>query len=624
MKLTRLALAVALLPASQAFADTNMNDSYQLPNMLVTSARQAEPRAQATAANAVFTRADIERLQARSLPELLRRVPGVQIGSAGGLPSLSLRGTGTAQTLVLLDGQRISSATSGFARLDYLAIDNIERVEVIRGPRSSLYGADAIGGVIQIFTRGGEPGLNPEVRLAAGSDHTYQRSLNFSGGTQQTRFNLGASLDEREGFDITRDERGADRDDDGQRTKALHLKLDHQFDASWKAGLSLNDQRGENEYDDANEFAPGQPQDEFRLSSYSGYLDGQLSTVWNSRLELGRSFDRNRAVGSAFNDGLLETTRHSAAWTNRLRLNENHQLSLGSDWYEDRLDATTAYQEDSRNNLAFFAQHSYQGDDFGTELGLRHDDNEQFGSHNSWNAAFSLPTGQSQRWILSYGEGFRAPTFTDLYAPPTWGPNPDLKPETSKTYELQWRADFSGTQLEASLYRTDVEDMIAWGGRQMENVNHARINGFETSVAREVLGWQTHLGLSIIDPRDRDSGRVLQRRAKRTLSLDLDRQFGEFGVGATWQAFSQRFDDGGFNASFQSERSTIPGYAVLDLRTNWQASPELRWEAKLENVLDKDYHQALYQRTFGDMDSVYGYRNQGRTGLLAVIWTPAL
>lgn len=624
MKLTRLALAVALLPASLAFADTNMNDSYQLPNMLITSARQAEPRAQATAANAVFTRADIERLQARSLPELLRRVPGVQIGSAGGLPSLSLRGTGTAQTLVLLDGQRISSATSGFARLDYLAIDNIERVEVIRGPRSSLYGADAIGGVIQIFTRGGEPGLNPEVRLAAGSDHTYQRSLNFSGGTQQTRVNLGASLDEREGFDITWDERGADRDDDGQRTKALHLKLDHQFDASWKAGLSLNDQRGENEYDDANEFAPGLPQDEFRLSSYSGYLDGQLSTAWNSRLELGRSFDRNRAVGSAFNDGLLETTRHSAAWINRLRLNENHQLSLGSDWYEDRLDATTTYQEDSRDNLAFFAQHSYQGDDFGAELGLRHDDNEQFGSHNSWNAAFSLPTGQSQRWILSYGEGFRAPTFTDLYAPPAWGPNPDLKPETSKTYELQWRADFSGTQLEASLYRTDVEDMIAWGGRQMENVNHARINGFETSVAREVLGWQTHLGLSIIDPRDRDSGRVLQRRAKRTLSLDLDRQFGEFGVGATWQAFSQRFDDGGFNASFQSERSTIPGYAVLDLRTSWQASPELRWEAKLENVLDKDYHQALYQRTFADMDSVYGYRNQGRTGLLAVIWTPAL
>lgn len=621
MKLSRLALAVALLPGAQAFAT---DAPHELPNMLITSARQAESRAQATAANTVFTRAAIERLQARSVPELLRRVPGVLVGSAGGLPSLSLRGTGTAQTLVLLDGQRISSATSGFARLDYLAIDNVERIEVIRGPRSSLYGADAIGGVIQIFTRGGEPGLAPQIRLAAGSDRTFQRSLSLSAGTRQTRMHLGASLDERDGFDITRDNRGADRDDDGQRTKALHLKLDHQFDADWHAGLSLNDQRGKNEYDDAYEFAPGTPEDRFRVSSYSGYLDGQLSERWSSRVELGRSFDRNRAVGSAYNDSLLETTRHSASWINRVSLTEHHQLALGSDWYEDRLDASTPYQEDSRDNLAFFAQHSYQGDTFGTEIGLRHDDNQQFGTHNSWNAAFSLPVGASQRWILSYGEGFRAPTFTDLYAPPAWGPNPDLEPETSKTYELQWRADFDGTQLEASLYRTDAEKMIAWGGRQMENVDHARINGFEASVARELLGWQANLGVSIIDPRDRDSGRVLQRRAKRTLSLDMDRQFGAFGVGATWQAFSQRFDDGGTNASFQSERSTVPGYAVLDLRTSWQATTELRWEAKLENVLDKDYHQALYQRTFGDMDSVYGYREQGRTGLLAVIWTPAL
>ncbi|WP_417776944.1 TonB-dependent receptor domain-containing protein [Stutzerimonas xanthomarina] len=621
MKISRLALAVALLPGAQVLA---ADTSHELPSMLVTSARQAEPRMQATAASTVFARADIERLQARSVPELLRRVPGISFSSAGGVPQLSVRGTSTAQTLVLVDGQRIASSTSGFARLDYLAIDNIERVEVIRGPRSSLYGADAIGGVIQIFTRSGEPGLNPQVRLAAGSDHTFQRSLSLSGGTQQTRVHLGASLDEREGFDATRDERGADRDDDGQRTRALHLKLDHQFDTNWRAGLSLNDQRGENEYDDAYEFAPGAPQDEFQVSSYSGYLDRQLSDAWNSRLELGRSFDRNRAVDSAYNDSLLETTRHSAAWINRFSLTEQQQLALGTDWYEDRLDATTAYQEDSRDNLAFFAQHSYQGDGFGTELGLRHDDNQQFGSHNSWNAAFSLPVGQSQRWILSYGEGFRAPTFTDLYAPPAWGPNPDLEPETSKTYELQWRADFNGTLLEASLYRTDVEDMIAWGGRQIENINHARINGFEASAAGELLGWQASLGLSIIDPRDRNSGRVLPRRAKRTLSLDLDRQFGAIGVGATWQAFSQRFDDGPVNANFQSERSTIPGYAVLDLRTSWQATPELRWEAKLENVLDKDYHQALYQRTFADMDSVYGYREQGRTGLLAVIWTPAL
>ncbi len=623
MKLSRLALAVALLPGVQVFA---ADAEQELPSMLITSARQAEPRAQATAANTVFTRADIERLQARNVPELLRRVPGVQVSSAGGLPSLSLRGTGTAQTLVLVDGQRIASATSGFARLDYLAIDNIERVEVIRGPRSSLYGADAIGGVIQIFTRGGKPGINPEVRIAAGSEQTFQRSLSLDAGTEQTRVHLGASLDEREGFDITRDNRGADRDNDGQRNKALHLKLDHQFDSNWKAGLSLNDQRGKNEYDDANDFEPGRPQDEFRVSSYSGYLDGQLTDMWNSRLELGRSFDRNHAVGagSAGNNTLLETTRHSAAWINRLQLSERHQLSVGGDWYVDQLDSTAVFQEDSRDNLAFFAQHSFHGERFGTELGLRHDDNQQFGSHNSWNAAVSLPVGESQRWILSYGEGFRAPTFSDLYGPPLWGPNPDLQPETSKTYELQWRAELDDTQLEAALYRTNVEDMIAWGENRMGNVSQARINGFEASAARELLGWQANIGVSIIDPRDRDSGRVLQRRAKRSLSLDIDRQFGAFGVGATWQAFSQRFDDSAFNSSYESERTTIPGYAVLNLRTSWQATPEIRWEAKLDNVLNKDYHLALYQREFANMDSAYGYKEQGRTALLAVTWTPSL
>lgn len=618
MKLSRLALAVALLPGVQVFA---ADAEQELPSMLITSARQAEPRAQATAANTVFTRADIERLQARSVPELLRRVPGVQVSSAGGLPLLSLRGTGTAQTLVLVDGQRIASATSGFARLDYLAIDNIERVEVIRGPRSSLYGADAIGGVIQIFTRGGKPGINPEVRLAAGSDQTFQRSLSLAAGTEQTRVHLGASLDERDGFDITRDNRGADRDNDGQRNKALHLKLDHQFDANWKAGLSLNDQRGKNEYDDAYEFAPGTPQDEFRVSSYSGYLDGQLSDIWNSRLELGRSFDRNRAVGSNYNDGLLETTRHSAAWINRVQLSERQQLSLGSDWYEDRLDATTTYQEDSRDNLAFFAQHSFQGEYFGTELGLRHDDNQQFGSHNSWNAAFSLPVGQSQRWILSYGEGFRAPTFTDLYAPPAWGPNPDLKPETSKTYELQWRGEFDEAQLEAALYRTDLKDMIAPGGTRMENVSQARINGFEASAARELLGWQASLGVSIIDPRDRDSGHTLARRAKRTLSIDLDRTFGALSAGAGWHVSSARYD------TIANTRE-LSGYGIFDLRAAWQSHPELRWEAKVNNLFDRDYALATYARSQGpnwfDPSQNYGYREPGRTMLFAVTWTPAL
>ncbi|MFZ5958070.1 TonB-dependent receptor domain-containing protein [Pseudomonas knackmussii] len=621
MKLSRLALAVAVLPGA-SFAATDAEQAYKLPDMVITSARMAQPRDQATSANTVFTRDDIERLQARSVPELLQRVPGVQVSTAAGLISYSVRGTNTAQTLVLVDGQRIASASSGIARLDYLSIDNIERVEVTRGPRSSLYGADAIGGVIQIFTRRGETGLHPEVRLAAGNHGTFERSASLAGGDERTRFNLGASLDETQGWDMTRDNRGADSDDDGRRNKAVHLNLDHQLNDDWKAGFSLNDQRGDSEYDDAYSYAPGLPHDEFRVSSYSGYLEGQLTDMWNSRVELGRSYDRNKAVGAAedWNNGSLETTRHSASWINRLQLDPRNQLALGADWYEDQVDGSTTFAEDSRENHAFFAQHSFKADAFSTELGLRHDDNQRYGTQNSWNGALTLPVGDKQSWIASYGEGFRAPTFSDLYYPGAG--NPNLKAETSKTYELQWRGEFDGNHLDASIYRTEVDDLIAWDStaNQPENIAKARINGFEANWAREVYGWQANLGVAVIDPRDRDTGHTLPRRARRTLSLDLDRQFGAFGLGGSWRALSNSYADA-------ANSETLGGYGVLDLRGSWNYSESIRWDLKVQNLLDRDYAQATYQRPTdpaGFPTETFAYREAGRTALLALTWTPEL
>lgn len=621
MKLSRLALAVAVLPGA-SFAADSTEQAYRLPDMIITSARTAQPRDEATSANSVFTRDDIERLQARSVPELLQRVPGVQVSTAGGVISYSVRGTNTAQTLVLVDGQRIASASSGIARLDYLSIDNIERVEVTRGPRSALYGADAIGGVIQIFTRRGATGLRPEIRLAAGNHGTVERSAALAGGDERTQFNLGASLDETQGWDMTRDNRGADSDDDGRRNKAVHLNLDHQLNQDWKAGFSLNDQRGDSEYDDAYSYAPGKPHDEFRVSSYSGYLQGQLSDIWNSRLELGRSYDRNKAVGAAedWNNGSLDTTRHSASWINRLQLDARNQLALGTDWYEDRVDGSTDFAENSRTNRAFFAQHSFKADAFATELGLRHDNNERYGSQNSWNGALTLPVGDQQRWIASYGEGFRAPTFSDLYYPGAG--NPNLKAETSRTYELQWRGDFAGNHLDASVYRTEVNDLIAWdnSSNQPENVAKARIDGFEANWAREVYGWQANLGLALIDPRDRDSGHTLARRARRTLNLDLDRQFGAFGLGGSWRALSGSYAD-----AANTER--LGGYGVLDLRGSWQFSDSLRWDLKLQNLFDRGYAQATYDRPTdpsGYPTEPLAYREAGRTALLALTWTPEL
>ncbi len=622
MKLSPLALAVALAPSLALAAEPgDFDQQLKMPALVVTSGRQAESRQQATALTTVFTRADIERLQPSSVTDLLRRVPGVQVvrnGGRGSTSGLYLRGTKTAQSLVLVDGQRIGSASDGGAQLEALSVEQIERVEVLRGPRSAVYGADAIGGVVQIFTRRAEgQGLQPRLRLGYGSRQTWERSVGLSGGDRDTRFNLSASADETRGINRSFASDRPDGDHDAYRNNAFALNLSHRFGERLEGGFSVLDQRGESEYDFGWDGA--YPYNDYQLSSYAGFLAAQLGERWNSRLELGHS--ENRSV-ERFDDSParspFNTYRDSASWLNSLRLDGGHSLTLGADWHEDRLHSDTVYQQTRRWNQALILQHHWRGERFASELGLRHDRNEQFGSHNTFNAALTYHLDAANDLLLSYAEGFRAPTFNELYWPvdPLWGGggNPDLNPETSKTYELQWRSQLAAhSRLEAALYRTDIEDALAgWPAR---NVDQARINGFEASLQQDLFGWQAALGLSLIDPRDRDTGRTLERRARRTLSLDLDRSFGAFAVGASWQALSRAYDDA-------ANRRENPGHGVLGLRARWQASEELQFGVKLDNLLDKRYAGTQYSS--GWPATYRPYREEGRSALLSVTWTPAL
>ncbi|OHC29722.1 MAG: TonB-dependent receptor [Pseudomonadales bacterium RIFCSPHIGHO2_02_FULL_60_43] len=624
MKMSRLALVVALMPLA-AHADP-----LELQPLVVTSGRHAEPVQQTTAATTVFTRKDIERLQVRSVAELLERVPGVSIsrtGGAGSQTGLFVRGTSTAQTLVLVDGQRISAASSGTSSLEFLSPEQIERVEVVRGARSALYGSDAIAGVVQIFTRQGSgDGLKPYVRLGVGSNQTFERSLGVSGGDAQTRFNLGAALDETQGIDATRDNFGANGDDDAYRNKSLSLNLSHRFNDDLKIGFSALDQRGQSEFEDI--FGTSLPTTDFQLSSLSSFIDANVSDAWNSRLEIGHSEDK-RDTGNDQPDASADafysfsTYRDSVNWVNTLALNNHHQVLLGADWYEDRLRSDTDFVEDSRWNQAAFIQHRYNAEYFSTELGLRHDKNQQFGSKNTWNTALTVPLNDDNNVILSYSEGFRAPTFNDLYYPDLCYPgfgcftsaNPELSPETSKSYEAQWRSRFSETSaLELSLYRIDLQDAIVLDQNDIpQNVQTARINGFEAALQQELFGWQGNLALALIDPRDRDTGHTLARRAKRTLSLDLDRPFGEFALGVSWRALSGRYDDA-------ANTRELSGYGLISLRGKWQATEEVAFDLKLNNLFDKDYAEATYKTSNGR----FGYNSEGRTALFAVTWTPEL
>lgn len=621
MKLSRLALAVALTPCAVLAESQSLDDALKLNDVVVTANREAQPRSESSSAISVFTRDDIDRLQPSSVTELLQRVPGVQVAQNGGRGSttgLYIRGTKSAQSLVLIDGQRISSASAGGSPLEHLSIDQIERIEVLRGSRSAIYGADAIGGVVQIFTRRASgAGWQPRMRIGFGSRGSWERSLGLSGGGENTRINLSASLDETNGINRSYSKQAPDSDHDAYRNKAFSFSLSHRFNEDMEAGLSILDQRGKSEYDFGYD---GQyPYNDFQLTSYSGYFSAQLNNFWKSRLELGHSENRSTerfddvAISSPFN-----TYRDSATWINTLELGAGHSLIVGADWYEDSLNSNTAYNQDSRWNQALVLQHSYRGARFSTELGLRHDKNEQFGSENTFNAALTYALDGANDLILSYAEGFRTPTFNDLYWPadPIYGGggNPDLKPEKSKSYELQWRSQLATTtRLEASIYRTDIKDALA--GWPTANVDKARINGFEAALQQELFGWQGGLGVSLIDPRDRSTGHTLERRARRTLNLDLDRSIGAFSFGASWLAISRTQDD------LDNTREN-PGYGTLNLRTSWRANDEITLGLKVDNLLDKNYASSQYSE--GWPATYAPYREEGRTALVSVTWTPQL
>ena len=627
MKLSPLALTLTLLPAGQLLADTFERDqALKLPDVLISANRQVEARNDSSAANTVFTRDDIDRLQPDSVTDLLRRVPGVQVSQSGGrgsIPGVYIRGTQSAQSLVLVDGQRIGSSTSGDSNLQHINIEQVERVEVLRGSRSVIYGSDAIGGVIQIFPRrGGQQGLQPRMHTGFGSNQTWERSLGLSGGDERTRFNLGASLDETAGINRTHESYPSDGDHDAYRNKSLSLSLSHTLTEDVEVGANVLDNRGKSEFDSpfgrydyvTDKSYQQQPYNDFNVSSVSSYIDAQINEVWKTRVELGHSENRETTLDKLSDErSVFNTYRDSVNWQNDLTLNERNSLILGGDWYEDRINSTTAFDEDSRWNRAVFIQHRFQADSFSTELGLRHDDNQQFGSQNTWSGTFTVPLNPDNEVLLTYSEGFRAPTFNDLYYPDF--SNPDLKPETSKSYELQWRSQLTeSSRLETSLYRTDLEDAIIFGSNSRpENVASARINGFEAALKQELFGWQSNLGVAIIDPRDRDTGHTLARRARRTLSLDLDRQFDRLGLGASWQAVSSSYDD-------LNNQQPLGGYALLGLRSSWELNREIQLELKVDNLLDKGYSRALYSY----QGSQYGYREEGRAWMFGVTWTPEI
>lgn len=604
---TALLLGCTSFSTVQADTTSSTHPSTTPPStIVVTASRTAQTVDETLSSVTVIDREEIERKQVQSVTELLGKTPGVMLvenGGRGKSSSLFLRGTNSDQVLVLIDGIKVGSPTSGSTAFEHLALSQIERIEIVRGPRSSLYGSEAIGGVIQIFTRRGAQGLTPRFSAGAGSNDSREVTLGASGGSEDGWFSADISDYSTDGFNAkTEGSYGYNADDDGYDNRSWALNGGYRFSDRADIRLHWTRNEGDNEYDGGSTY------DNYSAESDLETLGGTLSLTptagWSLDLTLGRSKDESTQYGDGDYQSHIDTERDTTSLVSKHVLGDTMDLTWGVDYQKDKVDSSNRYTQNSRDNTGVFGLYQLYLGAHDLAFSLRTDDNEQFGRHNTGSVAWGVQIDPDLRLFAGYGTAFKAPTLNDLYWPDEgwYRGNPNLEPEESKTFEIGVSGTHAGVSWGANIYRTEIDNLIAYDSvaGSPNNVDEARIRGIELSAATRLANWNLVSSLDLMDPENREDGSLLARRPRRILNLSADRDFGVWSTGTSLQAVSRRKDGG----------NHLGGYALVDLRGAYKLTRDWSFGARVTNLFDKQYETA------------YQYNQPDREFWVSVNYTP--
>jgi vitamin B12 transporter len=597
---------LAACAATPAFAQ--QATPAELDPVVVTATRTETRLSETLAATTVIGRDEIERAQAVDAAELLRFVAGVESARAGGpgqLAATFIRGGNSNHTLVLLDGVRLNPTTQQ-AALQNLSPSMIERIEIVRGPRSTLYGSDAMGGVVQIFTRRREgTALGAEARYGSYETGEVSATGAFGGDTGGARLHV-ARLDSR-GFSPHTDT-GAERAHDNTTVDAR---------GDWRVGdvtlgASAWNAQGRSEYlEDSDPLCfPCTYDDPAALDFHNRAVAAEARWAPRETLAaavmLERTLDENAVVEGIFTGSRTRNERTAARWQGSsttegsrttLSLERGRERTVGGGVTETRDVDSAAVSEE----LALGAHRALLAGSL-----LEHD---AFGTVRLWNAEYGYALPTATRLSLGAGVGFRAPNVIERYFP-GFG-NPDLRPERARSYEAGVRQALGDAQVELRLFRTEYTDLIQFDPSTLSagNVGRARNEGLELS-SRWPLGDATTLrvGGVVQDPRacdpGCDDGERLVRRARRSGTLQLATRLGGAAYALDALAVGPRadFDSGDFSDA------RLPGYVLVNLAAQAELGRGWTLRARIENVLDREYQ------------TVEGYRQAARAGAVTVGW----
>jgi vitamin B12 transporter len=566
-----------------------------LDPVVVTAARGPQRVADLTADVTVIGRDEIARAGPQSLPELLQRQPGVQIsmnGGAGSTSAVFLRGVNGNQTLVLIDGMRVGSATAGATALEAIPLDQIDHIEILRGPASSLYGADAVGGVIQVFTRRGEGARVFNAGASYGTYGTSQATAGLAGSSGAWRYAAQGGYQGSRGFNTIGNpaDPSYNPDRDGYDRANATASLSYRFNDAHEIAAQYYYSRLSNRFDATAGF---DDKTVTTVESYALSSTDRLASFWVSRLTAGQGGDDSVSQTGYGNSG-FRTRQNQLTWQNDFALSLG-ALSLAYVGLDERISTEPAFPVTSRRTNSAVAVYQGRSGPHTLQVNVRYDDSSQYGGRATGAAGYAYAIADGWRAIVNAGSAFKAPTFNDLYYPGF--ANPNLAPETSQSADVALEFASPAWIARATAYRNRVKNLIVFQcdadfNCAPDNVARATLTGLTLQAQGEWRTVQFKGSFDILRPEDDATGTQLPRRAREFGSASALLPWEAWQFGAEVVAATARFDD-------VANTRRMGGYALVNATASYALSKQWTLTLRADNIFDKRYELAAGYNTAG-------------------------